>query len=73
MKTFRIMLGILVIIPLGLMAYHILFENTYYGDDSPVQMAYMILGVPILALNLWAWIYPEIIEFYLFGKKPHDT
>jgi hypothetical protein len=69
MKTFRIVLGILVIIPLGLMAYHILFESTYYGDDSPVQMAYMILGVPILALNLWAWMYPEIIEYYFFRKE----
>jgi hypothetical protein len=22
-----------------------------------------------LTLNFWAWVYPEIIEFYFFGKE----
>jgi len=69
MKTFRIVLGILAIIPLALLADHIFIHPDYYGEDSLQQKVYMILGVPILTFNLWAWIFPEIIEFYFFGKK----
>jgi hypothetical protein len=69
MKTFRLILGILAIIPLALLADKLLFHLTEYDEDSLRTLAFMVLGVPILTLNYWAWIYPEIIEFYFFGKS----
>jgi len=36
--------------------------------DSLRTLALLVIGVPILTLNFWAWEYPEIIEFYFFGK-----
>ena len=69
MKTFRIVLGILAIIPLVLLVDHIFIQTNDYEEASLKELAYMILGIPILILNLWAWIYPEIIEIYFLGKK----
>jgi len=73
MKTFRIVLGILTIIPIALLADKIFFRPTDYDEQSLRVLAYSVLGVPILIFNLWAWVYPEIIEFYFFGKKDSDT
>jgi len=69
MKTIRIVLGILAITPLALLTDKILFRPTDYGEDSLRTLAYLALGIPILVLNLWAWMYPDIIEFYFLGKK----
>ena len=69
MKTFRIVFGILAIIPLALMMDSIFHPDHYYIEDSMYLMAYQAFGIPILVLNLWAWIDPEIIEFYFFGKE----
>ena len=44
-----------------------------YGQNSLGKLAYLVFGVPILILNLWAWGYPPIIELYIFGKKEEDT
>jgi len=68
MKTFRIILGILAIIPLSLLADKFLFHITEYDDNSLTTLAFLAFGVPILIGNYWAWICPEIIEFYFFGK-----
>ena len=73
MKTFRIVLGILSIIPVTLLVDHIFIQPNYYVEASLKEMAYMILGIPILILNLWAWTYPHIIEVYFFGKKEGNT
>jgi hypothetical protein len=63
-------LGILALIPLALLVDQILFQVDYpYREDSIKQIIFMILGIPILILNLWAWMYPEIIEFYFFRKE----
>jgi len=72
-KTLRIVLGILTIIPVALLADKILFHSTDYGEDSLRTLAFLVIGLPILILNLWAWIYPEIIEFYFLGRKDKDT
>lgn len=68
MRTFRIVLGILAIIPLALLADKMIFHATEYDEASLKTLTYLIFGVPILMFNIWAWIYPEIIEFYFFGK-----
>jgi len=68
MKTFRIVVGILAILPLALLVDKIFLHPYFYGEDSLGELLYLILGVPILTLNFWAWEYPEIIEFYFFGK-----
>ncbi len=68
MKTFRIMLGILAIIPIGLLANKLIYYPTIYDEDSLRTLIYLAIGVPVLTLNFWAWVYPEIIEFYFFGK-----
>lgn len=72
MKTFRIVLGILAIIPLVLLADKISFHPTEYDEDSLRTLAFLIIGVPILILNLWAWIHPEIMEFYFAGKEDNE-
>ena len=68
MKTFRIVLGILAILPLTLLVDSIFLHPYYYGEGSLGELLYLAIGVPILTLNFWAWTYPEIIEFYFFGK-----
>ena len=68
MKTFRTILGILAIIPLALLTDALLLHPTNYGENSLGELAFLWFGVPILILNLWAWGYPRIIEFYFFGK-----
>ena len=69
MKTFRSIVGILAIIPLVLLADKLFFHLTEYDEDSLRTFVFIVLGVPILTLNFWAWIYPEIIEFCFFGKE----
>ena len=72
MRVLRILLCILAIIPFGLLVDQILFQNDFYQEDSLKQMAFMILGIPILILNIWAWMYPEIVEYYFFGRDEQD-
>jgi hypothetical protein len=68
MKIFRIVVGILATIPLALLADKLLIYPMEYDEDSMKTLAYLVIGVPILILNFWAWAYPEIIEFYFLGK-----
>ncbi len=68
MKTLRIVLGILALFSLALLADKLFFHLNEYDEDSLRTMAFMVFGVPILVLNFWAWVYPEIIEFYFLGK-----
>jgi hypothetical protein len=48
---------------------HLIFDANVYGEDSIQEMLFLILGVPILVFNFWAWSHPEIIEFFLWGDK----
>ena len=68
MKTFRIVVGILAILPLTLLVDSIFLHPYLYAEGSLGELLYLPIGVPILTLNFWAWSYPEIIEFYFFGK-----
>ena len=59
----------LAVIPLALLADKLLFHPADYDEDSLKTLAFMVLGVPILTLNFWAWVYPEIIEYYFLGME----
>ena len=69
MKTFRIVVGILAILPIALLIDSIFLHPYLYGEGSLGELLYLAIGVPILTLNFWALEYPEIIEFYFFGKE----
>jgi hypothetical protein len=68
MKTFRIILGILAIIPLY-MIVDSLFHPANYGPGTLGELLYPIFGIPILIFNLWAWGYPEIVEFHFIHRE----
>ena len=68
MKTFRIVLGVLAIIPISLLVNSV-SQPAVYGEVTLSELAYLVFGTPISILNLWAWIEPEIIEHYFLGMK----
>lgn len=68
MNTFRVAAGILATIPFASVAYITLFLPPSASLNSIAELIYMVFGIPILIVNLWAWMYPEIIEVYFFGK-----
>ena len=68
MKAFRVVLGILAIIPIFLLVTAA-SQPAQYGDVTLVEVAYLFLGAPITILNLWAWIEPEIIKTYFPGME----
>jgi hypothetical protein len=69
MKTFRIVLGILAVIPLALLADKFFLHPIEYDEDSLKMLIFVVLGIPILIFNLWAWIYPEIIDNLFWSKE----
>ena len=58
-----------MVIPLGLLVDHLFLAPLTYGGDSVGELAYMVIGIPICILNLWAWTDSEMIEFYFLGKE----
>ena len=74
MKNFRIVVGILALLPLSLLVDNLFFHPQFYGEGSLGELVYLLFGVPIFTLNFWAWAYPEIIEFYFLGmeKQPQS-
>jgi hypothetical protein len=68
MKTLRIILGMLAIIPIAMIVYSILYPANS-GEGTLSEWLYPLFGVPILIFNMWAWVHPEIIEFYFWGKE----
>lgn len=56
MRTFRIAAGNLAVIPIALRGYVILFSPVAFGPNSLGELAFLLFGVPILVLNLWAWM-----------------
>ena len=68
MKTFRIVLGILAVIPLALLMDAIFIYPITDDPNSLRELIFLVFGVPIIILNYWAWAYPRIIELYFFGK-----
>jgi hypothetical protein len=71
MKAFRIILGILAIIPIFLLVDTV-SKPANYGEVTLGELAYLALGTPIMILNLWAWIEPEIIESYFLHAKDRN-
>ena len=71
-KTFRILLGTLAIIPIYLLIDSV-SQPAIYGEVTLSELAYLFFGTPISILNLWAWIEPELIEQYFLGAKDQDT
>lgn len=69
MRIFRIVVGALAIIPVTMLVDSIFVHPANYGPGSLGELAYPVFGVPILILNMWAWVQPEIIEFYFFAKE----
>jgi hypothetical protein len=69
MKTFRIVFGVLAIIPITLLIGHISIPPNGYAEDSLFLVTYLVLGIPIFVLNYWAWIDPGLLEFLFFGKE----
>ncbi len=61
--------GILAVFPVGLLIDHIFFELPAYNPNSITEYIYLVLGVPILILNYWAWFEPEVIELPFFGRE----
>ncbi len=57
MKTLRIVLGILAIIPIGLLIDNIFFHPIppYFDDFSIRTLIYHAIGIPILFLNIYVW------------------
>ena len=68
MKAFRIVLGILAIVPIFLIVDTV-SKPANYGEVTLGELAYLVLGTPIMILNLWAWIEPEIIESFFLDVK----
>lgn len=52
-KTVRIVLGILAIIPISLIVDSV-SRPAMYSEVTLGELAYLILGTPISILNLWA-------------------
>ncbi|HKY55918.1 MAG TPA: hypothetical protein VJM08_16500 [Anaerolineales bacterium] len=72
MKTFRIVLGILGLLPLYLLIDSV-SQPANYGEVTLGELAYLFFGTPISILNLWAWIEPELIEQYLFHGRNQNN
>ena len=68
-KIIRIVLAVLAIIPILLLIQYLFFGTNISGDDSIEEMAFTVIGIPILVFNFWAWYYPELIENFLWGNK----
>jgi len=67
MKTFKITLGILAIIPLALIVLSIA-DPKFIMHNPAAEWIFILAGVPIFVFNLWAWTEPEIIKT-MFGIK----
>jgi hypothetical protein len=61
MITFRIILGILAILPIGLIIASIADPKLTMHNPS-IEWIFLLIGIPILVLNLWAWDAPEVIK-----------
>jgi hypothetical protein len=52
-----------LIVPIG-MVIASLSQTTL---DQGLELAYLVIGVPICILNAWEWLGPEVAEM-VFGK-----
>lgn len=68
-KTFRLAVGILAIIILALTGYINFISPATFEPNTLGELVFLVFGIPILIVNLWAWVEPEIIDVYFFGKE----
>ena len=66
MKKSRIVLSILAIIPIALLMDKFFFHPGNYDEDSIGLLIYLVIGIPSLILNIWAWGAPETIGAFFF-------
>ena len=50
------------------MAQFSFVHSANYGEGTLDELAYSVLGIPILMFNYWAWVYPEVIGKFLLRK-----
>mgnify|MGYP001355668923 CR=1 FL=1 len=67
MKIIIIFLRIMLVIPIGLMIW-----DLFWPDDMS-ELFNLVIGLPILIVNMWAWQAPELLRELIFGKgKPRS-
>jgi hypothetical protein len=65
MKIFCLILALIFIAPI---TDAIVLHPENYGENSMQELAFLIVGLPILILNVWAWMYPEMLAFYVWEE-----
>jgi hypothetical protein len=71
MKILRIILALLLIIPLVMLVdnfRHPEYANQY-NPDHLKELLFLLVGLPIIIINFWAWSSPQIFEGLLFWRK----
>lgn len=63
MKILIIILRIMLVIPIGLMIWHLFWPN----DMS--ELNFLVIGLPILIVNIWAWQEPDLLREFILGKE----
>jgi hypothetical protein len=62
-----------VFFPLTILSRDYIFiDHSNFALSSMAELVFLVFGIPILVLNLWAWLFPEIIEFYFLGRDKLD-
>jgi hypothetical protein len=57
----------MLVIPIGLMIWHL------FWPDNMSEWVNLVIGLPILIVNMWAWQAPELLRELIFGKgKPRS-
>ncbi|MCG2787633.1 MAG: hypothetical protein L6461_21310 [Anaerolineae bacterium] len=63
MKIIIVVLRIMLVIPIGLMVW-----DLFWPDDMS-ELINLVIGLPILIVNMWAWQAPELLRELIFGKE----
>jgi hypothetical protein len=67
MKIIILVLRMMLIIPIGLGIWHL------FWPDKMSELINLVIGLPILIVNMWAWQAPELLRELIFGKaKPKN-
>jgi hypothetical protein len=73
MSLRRKILTVLLVVPLALLLVSLLQQNTVLADrNSPLELAYLCVGVPVAVLAAWEWTAPHILDALLPGKPHQD-
>lgn len=67
MTTRRKILFGLLIIPTGFFIYSLLWPFQIGDDSNLVEIAAIVLSVPIVVFNVWDWQEPDFLD--IFFKK----